>query len=179
MEYVYDKLFINYSCKWWELIRCDRVVILVPLWSQVYCCLPHVHDNIYSSFFRNSPCTERENTGPFNVNKKTHKADETEKRLYPKLTKWEERCGSDLTDLGFWKLIQAGVYERRSAMDPNERRVRGEGRTRIWAPVKEGSEEKAGLGFGGGTWATMNEWLVDVGGQESWVGVPVHQCVDL
>lgn len=25
----------------------------------------------------------------------------------------------------------------------------------------------------------MDEGLVDVGGQESWVGVPVHQCVDL
>lgn len=25
----------------------------------------------------------------------------------------------------------------------------------------------------------MNERLVDVGGEESWVGVPVHQCVDL
>lgn len=25
----------------------------------------------------------------------------------------------------------------------------------------------------------MNQRLVDVGGEESWVGVPVHQCVDL
>lgn len=82
-------------------------------------------------FFYNSPCKAGENTGPLNVNKKTHKADESEKRLYPKLRKWEERCGSDLTDLGFWKLIQASVDERRSAMDPHERRVRREGRTRI------------------------------------------------
>lgn len=37
----------------------------------------------------------------------------------------------------------------------------------------------AGLGFGGGARAAVNERLVDVGGEESWVGVPVHQRVDL
>lgn len=38
---------------------------------------------------------------------------------------------------------------------------------------------KGGLGLGGGTRAAVNERLVDVGGEESWVGVPVHQRVDL
>lgn len=36
-----------------------------------------------------------------------------------------------------------------------------------------------GLGLGGGTRAAVNQRLVDVGGEESWVGVPVHQRVDL
>lgn len=35
------------------------------------------------------------------------------------------------------------------------------------------------LGFGGGTRAALNKRLVDVGREESGVGVPVHQCVDL
>lgn len=36
-----------------------------------------------------------------------------------------------------------------------------------------------GLGFRGGTRAAVKERLVDAGGEESWVGVPVHQRVDL
>lgn len=36
-----------------------------------------------------------------------------------------------------------------------------------------------GVGIGGRTGAAMNQRLVDVGGKESWVGVPVHQHVDL
>lgn len=36
-----------------------------------------------------------------------------------------------------------------------------------------------GLGLGGGARAAVNQRLVDVGGEESRVGVPVHQRVDL
>lgn len=54
-------------------------------------------------------------------------------------------------------------------------------------PVSAGSEEEesggggddVGLGFRGGARAAVNERLVDVGGEESRVGVPVHQRVDL
>lgn len=56
------------------------------------------------------------------------------------------------------------------------------------SPVSAGSEDQRirgggggglGLGLGGGTRAAVNQRLVDVGGEESWVGVPVHQRVDL
>lgn len=50
-----------------------------------------------------------------------------------------------------------------------ERRIRGGG----------GGGGGVGLGLGGGPRAAVNERPVDVGGEESWVGVPVHQCVDL
>lgn len=40
-------------------------------------------------------------------------------------------------------------------------------------------EEEAALGLGGGARAALNERPVDAGGEESWVGVPVHQSVDL
>lgn len=38
---------------------------------------------------------------------------------------------------------------------------------------------EAGLGLGGGARAGVRERLVDAGGEESRVGVPVHQRVDL
>lgn len=48
-----------------------------------------------------------------------------------------------------------------------------------WNDLESGGRGYAGLGLRGGTRATMEEGFVDAGGEESWVGVPVHQRVDL
>lgn len=162
MEYVHDRLFINYSCKWWELIRCDLVLILVPLWSQVYFCLLHINDNIYSSFFK-TPHVQKEKILDHLM--WTRKRTKQMKHKNGCIQNW----GNEKNAMAvIWQIWDSGNSFSLACMREERR-----------DPMKEGSEEKVGLGFRGGTWATVNEWLVDVGGQESWVGVPVHQCVDL
>lgn len=48
-----------------------------------------------------------------------------------------------------------------------------------WDPHLSGKVLGLGLGLGGGPRAALSQQLVDVRGEESRVGVPVHQRVDL